>query len=327
MTRRHAVLASIGALLLAGTAPAAFAAEGDPATITEVGWWSATPGAAEPAGGFQVSQSPNGDATAVAGIKIKVDVSGIQTALLVITEGATKFGELSADIVICSAASTWQGANPGALRDAPARDCSRASQLRRSDNLQSWSANVAPLLSPPVTTLLLKPGPQRNGAMPLPSLEYLPQVPTPVAAPTPIPPPLPPAAIDVIRPLNLPTRADLPAPIGFQVQFAGEQLAALPPDSASGGGTLSGSDALPGFNTGSSGLGDLSAAGPVVGVEGTASSAGVVPTQEGSAVKGLQLAGEGRGRPWGRIWLLALVAGAVGAGSAWARRKVALRGG
>lgn len=219
--RRSSTLAAVVAALLAvgvWAAPGSRAQEAEgAAVVTDVGWWSATPGQPEPEGGFQVSQSPQGEPTAVAGLKIKVNVKTLASALLVFGEGSTKLSEASADIRLCRAASSdWSAddANPGALGDAPDYDCGRSVQLKRSATLQSWSGDAAALLSGPGTvTLMVVPGEPNNGSIPQPSYENLPRLQTPVPTPIGIPPPLP---VDIRSPDPLgPVFATANCPPGF----------------------------------------------------------------------------------------------------------------
>jgi hypothetical protein len=335
------------------------------AVITEIGWWSQTPGAAEPDGGFRVTQDASGATTAVAAIRLKVTAKSLATALFVFTEGPTKLSENSADMRLCKGSNDWTAANPGALADAPKEDCSKNVQLKRSATLQSWSADAAQLVSGPGTvTLMVVPGDLHNGSIPFPTYDNLPRVNAPVALPVGIPPPLPidlgspdplgsiidiidcpPGLIDVTgspclglpRPLPptplpdlpFPASIDLPVPIGFQIEIVGSQMSAAPADEFTDTGTdLSASGGAFDQSTGVLGaslrapagpLGDLVGTSPEASAETGAAALSAPPIGTGNA----ELASSGTHRPWGRIWLLAVVSIAMGVGSVWARRKTA----
>src|SRR4030095_11908431 len=164
-----AVFATIGL----GAAPGAQAQGAEAATVTDTGWWSATPGQPEPEGGFQVAMDPQGAISSVAAIKLKVNVKTLASALLVFSEGATKVSEASADMRLCGGLSNdWSGdnANPGGLAAAPKADCAKSVQLKRSGTLQSWSGDAATLITGPGTvTLMIVPGSPTNFSAPFPT--------------------------------------------------------------------------------------------------------------------------------------------------------------
>ena len=191
-TAVSAVFATIGM----GAAPGAEAQAGEAATVTDIGWWTSTPGGQpEPEGGFQVAMDPQGGISSVAAIKLKVNTKTLASALFVFNEGATKVSEASADMRLCRGLSNdWSGdnANPGGLASAPKADCAKSVQLKRSGTLQSWSGDAATLISGPGTmTLMVVPGSPTNFSAPFPTYENLPHLNPPVALPVGIPPPLP----------------------------------------------------------------------------------------------------------------------------------------
>jgi hypothetical protein len=374
MKRLYAFAGAVCVLAGAGlfAAPAVHAEDQGPAVVTDVAWWNATPGTAEPDGGFQVSQDSQGGATAVAAIRMKVSVKSLSSALFVFTEGPTKLSEASADIRLCKGSNDWTPANPGALSSAPKYDCAKSVQLKRSQTLLSWSGDAGALITGPgVVTIMVVPGEQHNGSVPTPSYDNLPHVNLPVATPVGIPPPLPidprspdpagpvlatadcpPGFYDITEGLGSPQQCiglptdmvpatpipfdmvpipgtlDFPFPIGFQVEMTSTQLSAAAQDDSSFG-DLSDLSA-------SGGLSDSGVFSTAPGVLGGELNAGLPLSEAGAAAleaaggtatpNGVQLASSGKGRPWGRIWLLAVVAMAVGAGSAWARRQTAAMG-
>ena len=189
--RGHRVFAAMAM----STAPGARAQGSEAATVTDVAWWSATPGQPEPEGGFQVAMDPQGGITSVAAIKLKVNVKTLASALFVFGEGPTKVSEASADVRLCRGLSSdWSGdnANPGTLANAPKADCAKSVQLKRDGTLQSWSGDAANLITGPGTmTLMVVPGSPTNASFPFPSYDNLPRLNPPVALPVGIPPPLP----------------------------------------------------------------------------------------------------------------------------------------
>jgi hypothetical protein len=381
--KRVLALGAAFALLTAGAflgAPhgTAGADDAEVAQLLDVGWWSTTPGTAEPEGGFQVSQDPQGVATAVAAIKLKVTVKSLAPALFVFNEGTTKLSEASADIKLCKGLSNdWAGenANPGGFDSAPKFDCTKSVQLKRDDTLKAWSGDAGPLISGPATvTIMVVPNiTPHNASFPFPTYESLPHVNTPVPTPVGIPPPLPvdytspdplgpvfstidcpPGYYDVTNGLGMPMQCfglprvvpptplpglptpatvDLPFSVGFQVEMISTQLSAAALDES--GGFSDGDLSAAGGGVSDSGVFDTSQRNSVLsdslGAAGSPplTEAGAAALGEGSTgtpALGGALASSSKGRPWGRIWLLGVVALAVGAGSVWARRATAQLG-
>lgn len=114
--------------------------------VQAVGWWSSRPTAvAQPGQGFEVAAGPQGDAQSIAAIRLSIAASQVDTLDVQLVEGpggsiGAEFGSLK----VCTTAEAWVPANPGAMDDAPAPDCSVSAVLTRTTE-GSWLGDVSSL--------------------------------------------------------------------------------------------------------------------------------------------------------------------------------------
>lgn len=163
MTGRRALLVAAALAATgwwAGTAGAHAASSA--AKVTRVGWWSQQPGAqAQPAGGFQVADGPQGPQSEAA-VEVAVDPSA-GAVTLVLDEGPS-VGDNLAAIDACLVRGSWTTANPGAWTAAPVYDCSSKASLTHDSSSNTWHADVSALVAPGTTTsLMLLPDVQAVG--------------------------------------------------------------------------------------------------------------------------------------------------------------------
>ena len=134
-------LAVVGAWWLA---PAVGAAP----TVEDVSWWTRSPLAAAPDGGFVVGTAPDG-VTSIAGIRI-ADARGA-----VLVSNPTGGTADLARIQVCSTTASWVDASPGALGEAPTPDCSSAVPFAPVEG--EWRADVGGLVGDGPAELLVVP--------------------------------------------------------------------------------------------------------------------------------------------------------------------------
>jgi len=138
--RRVLVMAAAVAAATLTSAPVA----GSPAAA--VGWWTRSPVASAPAGGFEVAKAPDG-ALSVAAVRIDAGAAVTRGRLdLTQTEGA---GDQVAAVTVCPAGDDWTPATGGDLAKAPPARCDLASVALTRGEGGAWTADVTALLASP----------------------------------------------------------------------------------------------------------------------------------------------------------------------------------
>ena len=157
MTRRVLAVAALVSFAVVLVVSASTAASGQSsADITQVGWWSRRPGAAElPEGGFEVAWGVQGEES-VAAVLVVGGIEEPDEVLLILNESAETNVD-SAAIRVCTSATTWQAANPGAYEDRPTANCAAATQLGRDSSTSRWIADVTAFVAPGPVSLMLVP--------------------------------------------------------------------------------------------------------------------------------------------------------------------------
>lgn len=218
-TNRTAARRAVAAAALAALGWAALGAGGAAAAtaVTEVGWWTRSPLASAPDGGFAVGSGPDG-ATSVAAVRIDLE-GGVDTLVLEVqpTSGGVALGSLE----VCVVADTWTAVAAGALDDAPQTACDADSVpfARAGD---AWRADVSSLVSASSGVVSLGVLPTAgSGTVPFEVAFEAPAVratgatparPTAPAAPPAAPSPAPSPAVAPAPPRPTPRIAPAPAP-------------------------------------------------------------------------------------------------------------------
>jgi hypothetical protein len=305
------------------------------ATITETSWWSRSPGAATPEGGFEVAKSLEGDLS-VAAVRFQVEGT-VSSALLVLVEASGGVRPESGVIEACPTSATWTKASPGPLESAPAAECDRGKVvLQRDGGAGTWTGDVAPLLSGGGSVgIVLRPGVSTAIVAPTPPTTPAGPIPTPVPAPT-VPTPVDPGFTIEL------SRADVIAS-GTDDGSAGVGPVPTPSSSSGTGGIASGgggggpvSDPFggAGFAPTFSAVDTYAASGtptvtptpdvlPAATPEVAAGGAGGAGTAA-RVENGLQPVASHRGDPppWGRLLLLLPLSAAIGAAGSTLRRRL-----
>jgi hypothetical protein len=299
--------------------------------ITEVGWWSASPNATAPPGGFAIQGSPDGTSTSLAAIRILVTPEPILRAALVLDEVGGLSNE-NAALQVCPTLGPWKAAAKGPITDAPDPDCTTSAPLVRSATTGTWSAEVTPFLGGASEVSLM--------VVVQPASDAPPPTVTP-PPPPPIPPGVPPP-VPAVPVSGLPLNAEIQfAPPGLSVDlvFGDEDDAASGTgdtdfsDLSTGSGSSSSSDAFVVPTDASSsfrGSGSFDSFAPRVTAAPVADPAGLsaatpVPGQ-GQVLAGdparFRVDPKSRSWPFGRMLLFVLVAAVAGAGSSFARSRL-----
>ncbi len=146
-----AIICGLAMFLWTGSADA-----GEPVDVTVVrtGWWSERPGTT-PAGegAFEVSTGPDGTVQGIAAFEVQIAAGQVDNAQMVLAESAA-LAEFSA-LKLCTTADDWEPADPGALDDAPAPDCTVSVNLTRTLDSQTWLGSITPLVASGGTTTIM----------------------------------------------------------------------------------------------------------------------------------------------------------------------------
>lgn len=276
----------LGALVLPGVPARAQAA----AEIADTGWWTQNPAPNAPAGGFEVAEGPQGPLS-VAAFHIRVEATTLTQAVLTLSESQVVG---TPALQVCPTTSTWTPATGGAYSAAPTPNCATSVTMTRNATGAVDTADIRKLIGPGPTTVSLM------------------VVPLPGAAPVQVP-------------------FDATFSAATMLADGDIQPAAADTGPASGSSDTSGSsfgfDTSPPAAVGVAPSPDLGAA-PFPALSSTPSpadqQAAAAPAQEvgrfpTTGQVGLPK-GHGANQPWGRAWVFAIVALAVGALAAFARR-------
>ncbi len=168
-TRRPTTRAVLAAMLLLGSlgvaaavaAPAAAQAE---PPVTAVGWWSDRVLAQEKGeGGFEVARTLDGDSVAA----VTIESGGaVSNATITLTEVET--GTVRADSAVVDVCDTgpFVAADPGAIDEAPATECTGGIALTRGED-GTWTGDITAVVGDSTTFLAVVPGPVPDDATPL----------------------------------------------------------------------------------------------------------------------------------------------------------------
>ncbi|HZQ83842.1 MAG TPA: hypothetical protein VFA83_03335 [Acidimicrobiales bacterium] len=292
MRRRSLLVWAAGAALLVGMVvlPAAARAQAA-AEIADTGWWTQSPAPNAPAGGFEVAEGPQGPLS-VAAFHIRVEATTLTQAVLTLSESQVVG---TPTLQVCPTTSVWTPATGGAYSSAPTPNCATSVTMTRNATGAVDTADIRKLIGPGPTTVSLM------------------VVPLPGAAPVQVP---------------------FDATFSAATMLAdGDIEPAAAADTGSGSASSGTSGSSFGFDTSppaAVGVGpspDLGAA-PFPALSPTPSPAdqpaAAAPAQEvGRFPTAGQVGlpkGHGADKPWGRAWVFAIVALAVGALAAFARR-------
>lgn len=111
-------------------------------SVAGVGWWTRSPVASAPDGGFAVAAAPDGPVSVAA---VRVDLgAGVSTLVLstALSQGAPEL--VTAEV--CVTSDAWAEAGPGAIEEAPSTACSGAS-VPFSRAGDGWRADVSSLVA------------------------------------------------------------------------------------------------------------------------------------------------------------------------------------
>ena len=151
------------AILTALFWPASARGQEEPATVTEIGWWSRNPAAAAPPNGFQVAQAPDGDLT-VSAIRIRLTGTTLLTARLGL--GETQIIG-TPTLQVCPTTAPWTPAAHD-FASAPKPDCASPIPLQRNEAAREWFADVLSFLaSGGEVSLMIVPAPDPANPTPL----------------------------------------------------------------------------------------------------------------------------------------------------------------
>lgn len=296
MRRRLLAGSALFALVLLVT-DVAGALDGDPPAKT--GWWTSEPGAAaQPDGGFQVG-ALGGQAVSVAAVQFSAP-SGVTSAKLTLQEASGGFVTPASSLQVCVTTASWEPANPGAMADAPAADCSQKVDLTRDADKLMWTGEVAGLMPTAggEPSLMIVPGETAASGSPVdPGFRVT----------------FSGAALTVVSSPGTTTSPTTAEPYSGSTDFGG------------------GGSSNPSFG-GSTG-GSISDLGPVtpttVATTPTTATtiAQVDPFQPPQLAAGATPGGGGGAdQPWARLLFLVPLAAAAGVGSVYLRRLLAERG-
>jgi len=133
------------ALLLLGGVVAGVGASAAGGSITKVGWWTRSPAARAPDGGFNVGNAADGPVS-VAAVEVSSS-TGLKRATLVLTEEGGIQAD-SAKLAVCATPNEWDAGAAQPMADAPKAECDSGQvELARNASSSTWAADVSSLLS------------------------------------------------------------------------------------------------------------------------------------------------------------------------------------
>lgn len=278
-------------LLVAGVAGAL---DGDPPTTS--GWWTDQPGAAaQPDGGFEVG-GVGGQSVSVAAVRFSTP-SGVTTATLSLQESGG-FVTPASSLQVCPTVDPWEPANPGAMADAPAPDCTNPVPLTRDAAALVWTADVGTLL-PSLggePSLMIVPGASGGGGSPLdPGFSVT----------------FSGAALAVTAAPGTTTTA----------------FSSFTPPNSGGGGSSSPSN---GFGSSSGSVSGIGPFTPTTAAPAPPTTAAPTGNQEAftppALAAGATPGGGGKHQPWERLLFLLPLSAAIGVGTVYGKRLLQQRG-
>lgn len=178
MTRRWVSFVGLVSAAVAYTIVATGPVGAGPAA--EVGWWSQSPAASAPAGGFAVADAGN-QQVSVAAVRVVLPRGDHKVVLSAPEAGGA--GQALAAIRACTTTSTWKAASPGPWAEAPEAACGSYVVFQRAADGKSWRADVSSLVfGGGDVSIMLVPGPAVVPVddSPVPPPVPLTQPPTPV---------------------------------------------------------------------------------------------------------------------------------------------------
>lgn len=122
----------------------------------ELGWWSQSPVASAPPGGFAVAHAAN-QTVSVAAVRLRLPTGDHSVVLTAPETGGA--GQATAAVRVCTTTSTWHAAAPGPWAEAPVADCVRSAVFTRAADGATWTGDVSALvLGGGEVSLMLVPG-------------------------------------------------------------------------------------------------------------------------------------------------------------------------
>jgi hypothetical protein len=142
---RRALALSLVLAAVSVTIPGETAAA--PASVSDVAWWSRSPLAQAPAGGFQVAAAPDGPMSVAA---FHLQTSGdVRQATLTLTEaGGTTVNALGATLVVCPTFDPFSASNDHTYARVPKPACDRArASLTRDAATATWKGDITTVVA------------------------------------------------------------------------------------------------------------------------------------------------------------------------------------